>query len=384
VKIAWVCHSPRLGGAQLTMVEAAEGLAGKGHQVLAVVPAPGALAERLAGAGAAVSVQPVQPWVSGGSPSPYTYRIRCLRHHVLTTVRLAGLLRRERPDLVVTNTVAAPAGALAARCVRIPHVWYLHELYGKEGHDLFLDFGEKLSLSLIHRLSERVIVNSITVRKQYTRRIPADKVRQVRCAVQVPALTAPPSLGGPLRLIVVGLIAPGKRQEDAIRALHQLAAKGIDADLTLLGSEDPEYVAFLRGLARELSVQERVHFAGFAPHPHEAVAASDLALICSRGEAFGRVTIEAMKLGTPVVGANDAGTAELIRDGWNGRLYRLGDAADLAGKIAALSRDPKLREEMGRNAAAWSNATFTLDQYASDLLQVFEEVLAASQSGGSA
>jgi glycosyltransferase involved in cell wall biosynthesis len=49
-----------------------------------------------------------------------------------------------------------------------------------------------------------------------------------------------------------------------------------------------------------------------------------------RGEGFGRVTVEAMKVGRPVVGANGGGTVELIRDGWNGLFYRLGDAVDLA------------------------------------------------------
>jgi glycosyltransferase involved in cell wall biosynthesis len=276
----------------------------------------------------------------------------------------------------VTNTLAAPSGAFAARGARIPHVWYIHELFGKEGHDLFLDFGESLSLSLMNRLSERVIVNSLTVRTQFIRRIPAEKVREVHYAVQVPAQTpATPRADGPFRLIVVGLISPGKRQEDAIRALHRLTASGLEAHLTLLGSETPEYGAFLRRLTQELSVQDRVACIGFAPNPHQYVTASDLALICSRGEAFGRVTVEAMKLGKPVVGANDAGTAELIRHGWNGLLYQLGDAADLASQIELLYRDRKLLDVMGRNAAAWSTETFTLDHYTTDLLRVFEEAL---------
>ena len=55
--------------------------------------------------------------------------------------------------------------------------------------------------------------------------------------------------------------------------------------------------------------------------------------MCSRAEAFGRVTVEAMKLGLPVIGAARGATPELVRDGWNGLLYAHGDANELAGKI---------------------------------------------------
>jgi glycosyltransferase involved in cell wall biosynthesis len=168
-------------------------------------------------------------------------------------------------------------------------------------------------------------------------------------------------------------LAPAKRPEDAIRALGMLAKRGVNARLELVGRERRDYGQFLRNLAREWDVLDRVVGRPFTDNPHGCVAASDVALMCSRGEGFGRVTIEAMKVGRPVVGADSGGTAELIRDGWNGLLYRVGDAADLAAKIESLWRDRALLQRMGRNAQEWSRETFNLDRYTSGLLEAFAE-----------
>jgi glycosyltransferase involved in cell wall biosynthesis len=167
---------------------------------------------------------------------------------------------------------------------------------------------------------------------------------------------------------------PGKRQEDAVRAVSLLTQRGLDVQLTLLGGAIPDYGIFLRELVETLGLEKRVEFVAFTPEPFAHVASADLALMCSRAEAFGRVTVEAMKCGTPVVGANSAGTAELIQDGRTGFLYRPGDVGDLAAKVETLYRDRDLLETMGRNAGEWSRETFSLGKYTSSLLSVFAEV----------
>jgi glycosyltransferase involved in cell wall biosynthesis len=108
-------------------------------------------------------------------------------------------------------------------------------------------------------------------------------------------------------------------------------------------------------------VDELVDFVPFTQNPFPHVAGADLALMCSRGEGFGRVTVEAMKLGKPVIGARSGGTVELIRDGWNGFLYPLGDIEELGRRIHVLHRDRALLKEMGSHAREWSRETFNLE-----------------------
>lgn len=376
MKILWLSHRGDLEGAELSLLEAARGLVSRGETVQAVLPAPGPLAKRLEQISVPVFVVGYSWWMGAAARKAFPYRLRRLLRNLLALPGLAALFRRLRPDVVVSNTLTIPAGAVVARRLRIPHVWYIHEFFGSLGHGLFFDFGESASLALIDRLSARVIVCSCAVQKQVQKRIPLKKLRLVYGAVETVLISDKiPSEDNRFRLVQVGRLAPGKRQEDAIRAVHLLAEKGFDIRLTLVGREVREYGDFLRNLVLNLGVEDRVEFVPFTENPFPRVAEADLALICSTGEGFGRVTVEAMKLGKPVVGAASGATDELIVNGWNGLLYPPGDVHELAERIETLYRNRALLREMGRNAKEWSNKTFNLKKYTSSLLEVFQDAL---------
>jgi glycosyltransferase involved in cell wall biosynthesis len=374
VRIAWVSHEGFLGGAQLSFLEAARGMVDRGHTIHAILPEREDLAGPLEHAGVTVSVHRYTWWavVAGPWRAP-GYRLRRLARNLVAARHLARFFRDWRPDVVVSNTLAVPAGAFGARLARVPHAWYVHELVGEE-NDLYFDLGVPLSLGLMDRLSARLVACSRAVRDQLQRRIPASKIRVVYYAVEVPPQAPPPpSADGVLRLVMASRLAPAKRQEDAVRALGMLAKRGVRARLELIGRERPDYGERLRRLAREGGVLDRVDFRQFGDDPHGHVAAADVALMCSRGEGFGRITVEAMKVGRPVVGADSGATPDLIRDGWNGLLYRPGDAADLAAKLEGLWRDRARLQSMGLNAQAWSREAFSLDRHIPDLLAALAE-----------
>jgi glycosyltransferase involved in cell wall biosynthesis len=135
----------------------------------------------------------------------------------------------------------------------------------------------------------------------------------------------------------------------------------------------PEGIEAARVARRRGGVEERLELVGFSDDPGQELVAADVALTCSRLEAFGRATVEAMKLGRPVVAAASGGTLELVRDGWNGLLYAPGDAEALAERIERLHRDRDLLRELGENARAWAGETFTRGRYAAGLLEAFED-----------
>jgi glycosyltransferase involved in cell wall biosynthesis len=288
----------------------------------------------------------------------------------------------EPPDLIVTNTLTVPAGALAAKWLCVPHIWYIHE-FGREDHDLLFDLGNSTTAFLIDKLSNKVIVNSYAVLDKFRNYIPEHKLCVIYYGIEVPPQLKTDDIGScnkVFRLIIVGQLCPGKRQEEAIKALSVLLRKGLNVRLTLLGYEHPEYGRTLRELVSELKVENQVEFIGQTPDPFKYVSDCHVALTCSGSEAFGRVTVEAMKLGKPVIGADNAGTAELIQDGVTGLLYRPGDAEDLARKVELLYHNPALAECISANARVWSNCTFTIENYVERLLSVFEEVIRAHQA----
>jgi glycosyltransferase involved in cell wall biosynthesis len=372
VKVVWISHRGGLAGAERSLLEGVRGLVGRGVQVEAVLPWPGPLEERLRATGASVTLVPHARWMSPHRRPADV--VRRLARNVRVLRPLVRMLEASGADLVVTNTITAPLGAFAARLAKLPHVWYLHE-YGVEEHGVRFDLGRRRSIALIDRLSDAVLVNSEALRTHFAPLMGVEP-RLVSYAVDVPEREAPLSPEGPLRLVQVATLSPGKGQLEAVRALALVTRRGLDVRLRLIGPDLGGHAAVVRDVARREQVEDRLELVGFSDDPAQEVLAADVALTCSRLEAFGRATVEAMKLGRPVIGAASGGTLELVRDGWNGLLYPPGEAAALAERIERLDRDRALLRELASNAGAWANATFTVERFTDALLSAFGAAIA--------
>ena len=370
MRILWASHSSQIGGAELCLLEGATAVRDQGAEVVVVVPENGPLEDRLQAASIAVVVVPYQRWAHP-KPSALGRAIR-VATQAQNAWRLRSVVDRVCPDVVVTNTVTIPAAALAARLAGVPHVWYIHE-YGDLDHRLTFDYGVRASLQVVGALSDRVIVNSSAVGRHFARFLGRTPVDLVHYAVPLEwSGERPPAADAAFSVVLVGRKHPGKRQEDAVRALAILRRRGVDAALTLVGASDPGYDVYLRRLVADGNLTGHVWFVGHVADPSPHVAGADVALMCSANEAFGRVTVEAMKLGVPVVGAASGGTLDIVRDQETGLLYRPGDPTDLADKLEALHRDPAGRARMGRAARDDARTRFTMEKYGRRLLQTFE------------
>lgn len=156
-------------------------------------------------------------------------------------------------------------------------------------------------------------------------------------------------------MTIVGQIAPWKRQEDAIEALRLLVARGLDAKLWVVGEpkfreENIAYAERLKTMAAAADLAGRVVFTGFRSDIKEICRAADLLVLCSDNEPFGRVLIEAMGEGIPVVGTRAGGVPEIVTEGASGLLYEVGDVRALADRIGELIAQPARRLDMGRAA----------------------------------
>lgn len=137
---------------------------------------------------------------------------------------------------------------------------------------------------------------------------------------------------------MIGQIAPSKNILEALKALHICLQEGFMFCFSIVGkAEDLDYLSSLKDYIRENSMEEYVTFKGPTNNPFKFFRENHVLLMCSNKEAFGRVTVEALKSGIPVIGSNTGGTLEIIDDGINGYFYQSGDPADLAKKIIQLS-----------------------------------------------
>ena len=121
-------------------------------------------------------------------------------------------------------------------------------------------------------------------------------------------------------------------------------------------------------------LNDRVHVRGSTPNPMPYINSADVLLMCSHREAFGRVTVEAMKLGTPVIGSRSGGTQEIIDSGRTGLLYSPGDSQELADKIQYLYEHPSVRQHMGETARLQA-MRYNSDELGDNVLKILHRVM---------
>jgi glycosyltransferase involved in cell wall biosynthesis len=94
-----------------------------------------------------------------------------------------------------------------------------------------------------------------------------------------------------------------------------------------------------------------------------------------RPEPFGRVILEGMLLGKPVVATAAGGVPELIQDGDTGFLTAPGDAAQLAERLIPLLRDAELRRQVGHRARAWAQQRFSLPHHVAEMSAIYQQLV---------
>ena len=390
--VCFVSHSGDHGGAQLSMTELIDGLIARGVDCRVVVPADGVVTAALEARRIPHLIYRYWPWAMRTPRARWDRFLKKPLVHVWRGAKLARLIRGWGCDVVVTNTITVCEGALAASFLGVPHVTHARE-YGDLDHALHFEFGPRLSVRILRSLSARCVFNSAALAAHYSRQVPVDRATVIYNAVSdagAPPASSPDALrprtgSEPFECVLVGALIPGKGHEDAIRAVAALRFRGLVVRLKIVGSFGPaEYASSLRELVGSLGVSDRVEMMGHVPEPRSFFRGADAALMCSRMEAFGRVTVEAMKVGTPVVGARSGGTPEIVRDGVSGLLYAPGDAEELADKIELLARDREACRAMGERARQFATKAFTLDRHVREFLEMLRDVTSAPVHHGKA
>lgn len=138
---------------------------------------------------------------------------------------------------------------------------------------------------------------------------------------------------------MVGRINEAKGQHLLIEAVARINDPSVHA--YFVGHEMKKgYTDQLRAMAEKLGVGERIHFLGFMKNPHHFYQACDAVVLASKRETFGLVLIEAMQVGTAVIGSNSGGVVEIIDDNETGLLFEALNSESLAEKIALLKDEP--------------------------------------------
>lgn len=161
----------------------------------------------------------------------------------------------------------------------------------------------------------------------------------------------------------IGSLIPRKSNHHILQALTKFSAEFPQADwrMVILG-EGPEEEA-LKRQAAQAGIADRVIFTGFRPDALNYLAALDVFILASKSEGLPRVVLEAMLLGTAVIGSNVTGTAELISANQTGLLFDYGDTDALFEQMKTLYLDAGKRAGLVEQANASVKAHYAIEHY---------------------
>ena len=362
MRIAIICHTAGLAGAELAIAESIQAMREAGHEVYVVVPEEGPFLSHVDGHLSGHRIIYQDHW-TGVAHLTLWQKVKFLRGYMRAGRAISAYLKEIGADVVVTNTSTIVAGALGAAWAGVPHLWYVHE-FVVEDHGLVWQYGQGFSYRVMNWLSKAIVVNSLAVKAKLARYIPEAKLHLAYCATEIdwPPLETTELPAAPI-LLMAGALSEGKNQALAVRALAEPELAALRAKLCIVGSGPATERRRLIDLAESLGVAERVEILPFNADRRAVFGLGRVLVVASRAEAFGRVTVEAQKSGLAVLVADAGAAREVVEDGLTGLLFEPGSASGLAQAAARLFKEPDLYENVRRQGLAEASRRFSLQAH---------------------
>lgn len=185
-------------------------------------------------------------------------------------------------------------------------------------------------------------------------------------------------------ILYVGVLTPLKGVHHLIGAFSKVAEEYPSARLVIIGEKgNRNYAGELQKQVEDLGLTEQVRFLGPMPQADLALwmAKSSVLVLPSTSEGLGRVIIEAMATGTPVIGCRVGGIPELVEDQTRGFLIPPGDERLLADRIRWVIDNPADARVLGERARIFAEQLFSTESYLKGYARIFEAAQPAIDHG---
>jgi len=176
-------------------------------------------------------------------------------------------------------------------------------------------------------------------------------------------------------ILYAGVLIPRKGVHRLINAFASMAKDFPQSRLVVVGREEnTRYAADLKDQVRRYGLGGRVEFVKEMPQADlvERMRSACVFVLPSTSEGLGRVVVEAMAAGTPVIGSDIGGIPEMVKDGVTGWLVPPGDEITMADRMRWVFEHPEETCEMGRHGRAFAKTFFSTEAYVDGYRRIFE------------
>jgi len=343
--------------------------------------------------------QGIQPYLICYSDGPFIQQVKKFgiknaifkRNYLFSSIfivlKIFSYLKKNNIHLVHVNCLDIRAG-IAAWLAKVPFVGHLRVVFPFTWRD-----------RLFVLLSKKVIAVSNAVVASFCLRKPSyrDKFAVVPNAIEIPYNLTPAPLKKEFRLPedaklvgAVGRIDSWKGYEYFLESAVIIKKQYTDVFFFIIGDVDQRnregraYFDMLKRLAAELNLQGRLFLTGFREDILKVIKALDILVVPSivikkyRGEVtegFGRVAIEAMAVGVPVVASNIGGLPEIVEDDVSGILVPPGNSKAIANAVLSILMDKSKATALGEGGRKRVEAFFTIQQNEEKIAKIYLSIL---------
>lgn len=377
MKILFVSHEEKLNGATLSLLGMIDELKKNKHKIFVLTCyKEGPFIDELNTRNIKIIYAPYRRWLIYKPQKKIKWIFKkyiclCLCSiNYLSAFKVKKIINNEKIDIIHSNTSVVNIGAILSKICNIDHIWHIRE-FGEEDFNIHNIYSEKIMFNYFNR-SKYVIAVSNAIKDKYKGKIDENKIKVIYNGIsnRNKVIRSFEKKKNNINLIIAGAITEGKGQIDAVLAINELKNRGYNnIKLSIAGSGDTN---ILKYKIDELGLNNNINMLGQVRNLPEIRKNNDIELVCSKSEAFGRVTIEAMMSMMPVIGANTGGTKELIKDKYNGLLYEQGNYKSLANKIEYFIVNRDEIERMAKNAYVFSKG-FTVEKNMKQIYELYKQ-----------
>ncbi len=391
-RVALVQYSGNVGGSTISGHLIAKGLIAAGWQVDVVFGFRGMAVELFEQIGCGIHAISHNNWLGGGGA---VRSVRRFGGEIVAARRFIRLFRELKPTVVYTNSLVSIASVLAAKWLRIPCIWHVRELFDDVGGEMRIPplGGKSFVRRILRHVPDHVVTISRAVQENVVGTSAGPKYSivpnaanrefflagdtQAACRERLHLPCTGPLIGVP------GTVRPVKGHLFFLRAAAKLAERFPKCHFAISGDGPDAYRRELESQIQESQLQQHVHFVGTVRDMRDFYGACDVACVPSGSESFGRVVVEALAAGVPVVASAVGGICEILREGETGLLVPYGDTDGLAHALTRLLDDRVLRDQLAAAGRAKASQEYREDTCQERIGTVVSRVASRSRSGSS-
>lgn len=316
-KILWLAHESNLSGANIALLEYIDVLKDK-YDFHCILPHKGNMAKAFKERHIEFTVIHQYGWAVPFLNAKVKKKLSIFIRSSIAIIKTCVLIVRLRPHFIFTNTQIPFTASIAAWLSRKPHVWWLHE-FGEEDFGFTIGFGKKEKALRWMRKSKLIIANSNAILNKFTSLLPATNIACIYQPITVNHFSYSAVKLAPY--LMFGQLVSSKGHLNVLEAINRSKHSNNELILSIMGPcEDIEYLNMLKNYIEKNDLINNVKIElGFFVK-EQVMPYYQYLIVGSNSEAFGRVIVEANKMGLKVIAKNNGGATELINE-TNGLLF---------------------------------------------------------------